>query len=161
MAVLTGSPPELAALKEHLGELMDLRGAAALLSWDQNTYMPPGGADARADQLATLERLAHARLIDAGLGALLEALEPWAASQDPDSDEVRLIRAARRDHEKAVRVPERLAVDMAREAARGYSAWVGAHETGEFARFRDPLARQIELRREYAACFPDAVHPYD
>src|SRR4051812_6467347 len=161
MAVLTGSPPELAALKEHLGELTDLYGAAALLSWDQNTYMPPGGAEARADQTATLERLAHERLVDPALARLLDALEPWAAGQDPDSDDVRLVRWARRDLEKATRVPEALAVDMARESFRGFSAWIEARESGDFRRFRDAMGRQIDLRRQYAACFPDAAHPYD
>jgi carboxypeptidase Taq len=123
--------------------------------------MPPGGHGARADQLGTLERLAHARLVDGGLTRLLEALEPWAAAEDPDSDDARLVRWTRRDHEKAARIPERLAVDMARGAADGYAAWLGAVETDDYARFRDPLARQVELRREYAACFPDAEHPYD
>ena len=133
----------------------------AVLSWDQNTYMPPGGHATRGDQLGTLERIAHAKLVDPGLAALLDALDPWARDEDPDSDAARIIRWARRDHEKAVRVPERLAVDMAREAASGYAAWLGARERGEFAAFRDSLARQVELRREYAACFPDAEHPYD
>jgi carboxypeptidase Taq len=95
------------------------------------------------------------------LARLLDALEPWEAGEDPDSDDVRLVRVARRDHRKAVRVPAELAVEMAREGARGYTAWVDARVTGDFARFRDPLARQVELRRRYAACFPDAEHPYD
>src|SRR4051812_2772544 len=123
--------------------------------------MPPGGADARADQLATLERLWHARLVDPAMSRVLERLEPWATSLDPDSDDARLVRIARRDHEKAARVPEALAVEMALEGARGFSAWVEARASGDFKRFRDPLARQIDLRRRYAACFPDAAHPYD
>ncbi len=133
----------------------------ALLMWDQNVCMPPGGAEARGDQLATLERLCHERLVDPGLGRMLETLEPWAAGEDPDGDEVHLIRATRRDREKAVRVPERLAVEMSRAATAGYGAWLAAVEAGEYRRFRDALARQIELRREYAACFPDVAHPYD
>jgi carboxypeptidase Taq len=161
VALVAPAPSELAALREQLAELSDLRGAALLLSWDQNTYMPPGGAEARAEQLATLERLAHSRLVDAQLVRLLDVLEPWAAGEDPDSDDVRLIRIARRDHEKAARVPEALAVEMAREGARGFSAWVEARDAGDFRRFRDPLARQVDLRRRYAACFPDAEHPYD
>jgi carboxypeptidase Taq len=123
--------------------------------------MPPAGHAARADQLGTLERLAHERLVDPELARLLDALEPWAADEDPDSDEARLIRVVRRDHEKARRVPEHLAVGMARGAAEGYAAWLEAVEDGDFGRFRDALARQVDLRREYAACFPEAAHPYD
>ncbi len=132
-----------------------------MLTWDQNTYMPPGGNEARAGQLGTLERLAHARLVDPALDRLLDALEPWAADQDPDGDDARLVGWARRDHDKAARVPEALAVEMATEAARGYVAWLAARESGDYRRFRDPLARQVDLRREYAACFPAAAHPYD
>jgi carboxypeptidase Taq len=161
VAVGEAAPAQLGELRERLAELTDLHGAMAVLSWDQSTYMPPGGHATRADQLGTLERLAHARLVDPALPRLLDALEPWAADEDPDSDAARLVLWARRDHEKAARLPERLAVAMARAGAEGYAAWLEAVDPGDFARFRDPLARQVELRREYAACFPDAQHPYD
>jgi carboxypeptidase Taq len=161
VAVGAAAPPELDRLREYLAELSDLNGVMITLSWDQNTYMPPGGQSARGDQLATLERLAHARLVAPELGRMLDALEPWAAGEDPDSDDARLIRWTRRDHEKATRVPERLAVDMKREAANGYGAWLQAFEDRDFSRFRPALFRMVELRREYAACFPDADHPYD
>lgn len=151
----------LTTLRERLAELADLQGASAVLSWDQNTHMPPGGHGARADQLGTLERLAHDKLVSPELAGLLDALEPYAAEADPDSDEARLIAVVRRDHEKALNVPAQLAVAMARGAAEGYAAWLKAVEDDDFGVFRDALARQIELRREYAACFPDAAHPYD
>ena len=38
---------QLQELKTHLREVADLRAAAAVLRWDQTTYMPPGGAAAR------------------------------------------------------------------------------------------------------------------
>jgi carboxypeptidase Taq len=41
-------------LKERLGEVADLTYSAALLDWDQQTYMPPGGAANRGHQLATI-----------------------------------------------------------------------------------------------------------
>jgi carboxypeptidase Taq len=161
LATATAAPGELERLRQLLAELSDLAGTASLLSWDQNTYMPPGGAEARAEQAATLQRLHHARLTSPEVGRALDALEPWAAEQDPDGDDVRMIAVARRDHEKAVRVPEDLAVTMARENARGYTAWRAAREDGDFGAFRDALARQVDLRQRYAACFPDAEHPYD
>jgi carboxypeptidase Taq len=155
------TPPALAALRERLGELADLHYTAALLSWDQNTFMPHGGAEARAEQLATIERLVHEKLVDPDVGRLLDELEPWAQEQDPASDEARLVACTRRDYAKSVEVPEELAVSMAREAARGYGDWLEARASGEFSRFRDALSRQVELRHRYAACFPDAEHPYD
>ena len=49
------------ALLEPLGEISDLGRARALLAWDERTQMPPGGAGVRAEQLATLTRIAHER----------------------------------------------------------------------------------------------------
>ncbi len=49
----------LQTLKDRLATISDVRAAGAVLGWDRQTYMPPGGLNLRAEQLATLERLAH------------------------------------------------------------------------------------------------------
>ena len=158
---MTAVPPELAALHERGAILADLGHIHALLFWDQSTMMPPRGAAARGDHAATLESVGHERLTDPELGRLLDALEPWAAEQDPDADDVRLIAEVRRDFEKAVRVPTSLAADISRAAAHGQAAWQAARATSDFSRFRDALELQLDLRHRYVACFDDFEHPYD
>ena len=101
---MSTEPAELTALRERAVVLNDLIRIGSLLFWDQNTMMPPRGAAARGEHAATLETVAHERLTDPELGRLLDALEPWAAGEDPDGDDVRLVRELRRDVEKAVRV---------------------------------------------------------
>src|SRR3989337_789641 len=96
---------QMQELKRLLGEIKDLQSAAAVLEWDQATLMPPGGAAARARQLATLTRLAHEKLTDPALGKLLEELRPYESDLPYDSDEAGLIRVARYDFERAIRVP--------------------------------------------------------
>ena len=155
------APPELAALHERAAVLADLGGVHSLLFWDQNTMMPPRGAVARGDLAATLETISHELLTAPALGTLLDALEPWAAEQDPDADDVRLIRELRRDFEKAVRVPTSLAAESSRAAALGQAAWQEARAAADFSRFRDALARQLELRHRYVDCFEGFEHPYD
>jgi len=155
---------ELTELRRRAGELADLNGIGGLLLWDQNTMMPPGGAGARADQFEALERIQHARLTDPELGRLLAALEPWAADEDPDSDDVRLIAVLRRDHEKAVRVPTDLAAEMSSAAAHAQQAWLLAREKGSYAHFAPALERVLELQQRYIACFDgtgEYAHPYD
>jgi carboxypeptidase Taq len=155
---------ELAALRERAGELADLSGIGGLLLWDQNTKMPRGGAGARADQLAALERIQHEKLTDPKLGRLLDALEPWAASTDPDSDDARLVAAIRRDHHKAVRVPTALAAELSSAASLAQEAWQNAREASDFERFRPALEHVLELSRRYAACFDgtgEFTHAYD
>jgi carboxypeptidase Taq len=156
------APSALVDLRERAAELADLRAIGALLFWDQNTMMPPGGAEPRADQLATLERTLHDRLTDPGLGRALELLERHGG--ELEGTQAALVRWLRRDHEKAVRVPSALAADMSRASALGQQAWQAAREARDFARFRDALERHVELRQRYAACFEGTgayAHPYD
>ena len=61
-------------LLRRLGEISDLERATGLLVWDEETKMPPLGAPARAEQRATLARIAHERATAPELGALLEEL---------------------------------------------------------------------------------------
>ncbi|HET8757200.1 MAG TPA: hypothetical protein VFM58_14370, partial [Solirubrobacteraceae bacterium] len=152
---------QLAALRRHMAELSDLHSVGGLLFWDQQTVMPPAGGEHRAEAAATLARVIHARETAPELGALLAVLEPWAAEQDPDSDDVRLIWWTRRDYEKAIRVPEDLAAGLIRAKTLGQQAWIEARAANSFAPFRDALARQIELRHRYVECFEGFEHPYD
>jgi carboxypeptidase Taq len=152
---------QLAALRRHMAELSDLHSIGGLLFWDQHTVMPPAGGDHRAEAVATLARVIHARATAPELGTLLDALEPWAAGQDPDSDDARLIWWSRRDFEKAVRVPADLAAEMSRAKALGQQAWIEARAANDFRPFRDALAHHIDLRHRYVACFEGFEHPYD
>lgn len=158
---MTARPAELDALRARMAELSDLHSVSMLLFWDQQTMMPPAGATARAERVATIALAIHARESDPQLGALLDALEPWAAGQDPDSDDARLVHWIRRDFEKSVRVPGELAAEISRHKALGQQAWQEARAANDFGLFRDALAHQVELRHRYVACFEGHEHPYD
>ena len=60
------------ALEARFARLGNLAGAAAILHWDWAVTMPPGGAQARATQLAELDLLRHEALTDSRLGDLLD-----------------------------------------------------------------------------------------
>ena len=60
-------------LEAHLGRIDDVERALAVLDWDQSTYMPSGGAHARARQLATLGSLVHEMRVSPRTKDLLEA----------------------------------------------------------------------------------------
>jgi carboxypeptidase Taq len=148
-------------LKGRLAEVHDLRKAAELLFWDQMVQMPPGGAEVRAAQLETLERLAHERFVDTAVERLLEGLREREQSLGYDSDEASLIRVVRRDWEKARRVPPELAAEIAKAASQAMEAWVAARRDSDFASFRPWLERTIELKRRYISCFEPNGDPYD
>jgi carboxypeptidase Taq len=152
---------KLAELKARLQEIYDLKAASAVLEWDQSTYMPPGGAPARARQMALLARLAHERGIDPRLGVLLEDLRPYEESQAYDSDEASLIRIARQDYEKAVQVPASFMAEASRHFAETYQAWVMARPADDFASVRPYLEKTLDLSRQYSDYFADREHVAD
>ena len=152
---------KLRRLKVLLGEIYDLERVSSLLAWDQETQMPPAGAPARAEQRATIGRTAHERLISDELGGLLEELRGEEEALPYESDEASLIRVARRDHEKARRVPAELRAELLREGALGLGAWLEARERRDFEVLRPHLERTLELKRRYVECFEPAGDPYD
>ncbi|NOT33237.1 MAG: carboxypeptidase M32 [Candidatus Eisenbacteria bacterium] len=144
----------LVELKTRLQEIFDLRMTGSVLSWDQSTYMPPGGAAARGRQMATVGAIAHQRLVDPAIGKLLETLEPWAAKQPYDSDDAALIRVTRREYDQAIKVPAELISELNRHIAHSYQEWAEARPANDFARVRPLLEKTLELSRRYADCFP-------
>ena len=156
---MTGSPFD--RLRERLAEVNDLTKAATLLLWDQRVMMPPGGAEARAEALGTVSRLAQERFIDDEVGRLLEELRGLEESSDYDSFEASLVRTTRRQYEKATRVPPELVGEMRRASALGLAAWGPAKERSDFEQLRPHLETQLELRHRYVGCFPPADETYD
>ena len=151
----------LAELKERLAKLTDLRRTEGVLAWDMQVFMPPGGGPTRGAQLATIEEVIHERLVDDRLGELLDELEPYAESLPYDSDDACLVRVARRDWDRARRVPAELAAEMAQTAADSYAVWVTARENSDFEAFRPSLERVVDLRRRYIECFAPYDDAYD
>ena len=151
----------LEELKGRLREVSDLGAAGAVLGWDQATYMPPGGAAARARQGATLSRLAHEKFTDPALGKLLDELQPYADGLSPDSDDASLLRVARRDFEKAVKVPADFVARWSAHSSASYDAWTRARPANDFATMRPLLERSLDFSRQYAGFFAPYVHIAD
>lgn len=148
-------------LKKILNEVADLSAAASILSWDQQTYMPEGGAEDRGDALATLSGMAHARFTSDEIGKLLDDLGLEAASLNPDSDEARLVKVTRHNYDKDTRVPSEKVAEFARVTTVAQSVWARARAENNFALFMPHLQKIIELRQEYAALFAPYDHIYD
>lgn len=148
---------KLEELKARLRDISDLSSAASLLSWDQATYMPPGGNEARSRQLALLGRLAHERATDPALGRLLDDLAPLEEQSEYDSSEASLIRIARRDYERASKVPPEFTQRFREHASKSYEAWTSARPDNDFQRMVPYLKATLDLSRELA----EYHAPYD
>ncbi len=151
----------LERLRQQLGVVADLQGAAGVLGWDQQTYMPPGGTAGRAMQLSTLSRLAHERFVSDEIGEALAAAESEASGLDPDSDEARLLRRTRRDYDKALKVPSEWVGEFTRVTALAHQVWEKARAEADFSQFQPHLEKVVGLRREYVDFFAPYDHVYD
>ncbi len=152
---------KLNELKEIMGTLTDLNHAAALLGWDQETYMPPGGVESRGRSLATLGQMAQEISTDEKVGKLIEALEPWATEQDPDSDDARLIVVSRRGYDKAVKVPPKMVGERAMLTTQANAAWREARQKSDYSIFEPWMEKIVEFNQRYADLFKPYDHAYD
>jgi carboxypeptidase Taq len=148
-------------LRQRLAEIADLWKTAALLSWDQQVMMPRSGAAIRAEQLATVGRIAHTKFISTEVGRLIDDLREFGEQHDYDSFEASLIRVAARDWEKASKVPPDLRAEMSRSAALANPVWVAARRDNDFASFLPVLRKNLDLRKRYIDCFEPGDEPYD
>ena len=155
----TEPPTALRDLLARWRTIEDLNGAGALLSWDRQTMMPPGGAEARGHQLATLAGLVHAHLTDPELRAQLDRSE--SAGFPRGSDENAAVREIRHEVDHASRVPAELVEELTRTKNRAQQVLVRARRTNDFAAFAPELEKVLELRRREADALGWADHPYD
>jgi carboxypeptidase Taq len=152
---------QLNELKTRLLEIDDLDHASALLSWDQSTYMPPGGGPARGRQRATLARLAHEKFADPSIGRLLDDLRPYEESLPYDADDASLIRVTRRLYEKEIKVPGGFVSQTSEHGAASYDAWVQARPANDFSLVQPFVEKTVEYSRQYAGFFPGYEHIAD
>ncbi|MVN87783.1 carboxypeptidase M32 [Deinococcus sp. HMF7620] len=142
-------------LMRRLGQINDLEAAASLLSWEQETFMPPEAAAGRGLQLTTLSGLAHELLADDQTGQLL------AAAQPEDDTQAAVVRVARRDYDKATKLPTAFVEERTRVQNEAHHAWLEARANSDFAAFAPYLDRLMTLARRQADLSGYDEHPYD
>lgn len=137
-----------AQLVDHFRQIHLLSSAASLLSWDQEVFMPPRGAEQRSRQLALLASLAHERIVD-------PRVADWLASTgdlDPGSPESAVVRELHRVHERETRLPAELVAEMAETESLAQNAWAEARARDDYPAFRPWLDKVLGLQRQKASC---------
>ncbi len=139
-----------------------LASCSALLGWDEQTYLPRGGASYRGDQMALLAGLHHERATDPTLGDLLATVAGSNLVADEDSPAAANVRQWQRTFERVRRLPRALVEELARVTTLAQGVWVDARRTADFAAFRPVLESIIRLKREEGACLAGpGADPYD
>ena len=134
---------------EALGQVM------GRLGWDQETMMPEGAAEQRAEEMAALAGVLHRRRTDPRIGEWLETAQP-----ETEADR-RQLAEIRREFTRTEKVPEALAAQLARTTSLAHRVWAEARATEDFALFQPRLEQVLSLSREKASALADGGDLYD
>ena len=151
----------MAALKARLAQIARIEQCAGLLGWDQQTYMPPGAANARAEQIAALSQLLHQMVSGDETGNLLSKAEAETQGQDADSDNVRMLSRLRRTYDRMTKLPEALVIELARHSSLSQEVWIRARQMSDFDTFAPSLEKMLDLTRQATEYLGYDAHPYD
>lgn len=142
-------------------ELGVLNSCAAVLAWDQQTYMPAKGAGLRGEQMAFLASLAHQKLTDPRIGELLSAVEAGELVKERESEASANVREWRRAYDRATKLPPELVEELARVTTAAQQAWQEAKAKNDFPHFRPHLERVVDLKRQETDAVGFKGHRYD
>lgn len=134
-----------------------LGSVGELLGWDEQVNLPPDSADQRAEQRAVLAEAEHAAASDPHIGELLTTLEAGVLTEDQRA----VVRQARRDFERATKLPAEFVREKAVQGSRGYHAWAEARAKNDFAGYAPVLEKNLELAKREAAYLGWTEREYD
>ncbi|HLR38002.1 MAG TPA: carboxypeptidase M32 [Chitinophagaceae bacterium] len=143
---------------EKMQQIADIRNAAAVLNWDEETNLPEKGAAFRGKQLATLSTLAHDCFADKELGTLLQKL-----STDTTLNEVqkRNISKTLEYYQKNKKYSSKFVHQLSVASSRSYHAWIKARKENNFSLYQPALEKMISLKQQEAEFLGYTSHPYD
>jgi carboxypeptidase Taq len=140
----------LKELKKIINDASLLGSTAAVLGWDERTYMPHGGSAHRANQLALIAGMVHEQVTTPRFGELISAVEDSPLVKDPLSITAVNMRELRRFYDKQTKVPKKLVEAIAHAETTGQGIWVQARRKSDFKMFYPSLDKIIELKKQYA-----------
>ncbi|MEX5729026.1 carboxypeptidase Taq [Rhodovulum iodosum] len=144
-------------LLDHHRETEALAEVMGRLGWDQETVMPRGGAQQRAEEMGALEGVLHRRRTDPRIGAWLASIDEGGLG----AAERAQLRHIRRSYSRAMRLPETLSAELARVTSRAQGIWAEARAADDVAHFLPTLTEVIRLKREEAAALAEGGDLYD
>ena len=144
--------------KSALQKIADIKYASAVLQWDQETYLPKNGNDARGRQIATLNELAHEQFTDRKLGDLMTEL---ISANQLSNNEKRNVTLSLEDYNKSKKLPSAFVRKMSEAVNKSFHAWIQARRENKFCIFENPLQEIIELKKREADFLGYENHPYN
>lgn len=151
----------LAKLYTRLKELAVIRSTGGLLSWDEQTHLPPAGTAWRAEQLAYISKTAHQMFTSDEVGDWISTLEQSSDAADVHSDLGANLRTLRHEYDKSKKLPPALVEELARTEVLAQNGWVEARKKSSWTDFQPWLTKTIDLKKQVANCYGFKDHLYD
>lgn len=144
--------------KELMRKIADVQYAAAVLNWDQETYMPVNGADLRAQQLATLSGIAHELATADKLGDILNKL---SFESQLDVRQQHNIKTSLKNYNQHKKYTTAFVEEMSRTISETFHAWQKAKEANNFKMYATSLKKLVSLKQKECDVLGYTEHPYD
>ncbi|MDB5191304.1 MAG: carboxypeptidase [Segetibacter sp.] len=147
--------------KQYMGlmrRIADVRYSVAVLQWDQETYLPPKGADFRGQQIATLTELAHELMTGEKLGEVLNKL---VAAEGLSPQQTKNVSITLEDYNKQKKFTSAFVRKMSETVSASFHAWMEARKQNDFSYFAPKLAELVELKKQEAQLLGYEKNPYD
>ena len=152
-------------IKEILLEIRKLGSIESLLHWDQETYMPEGSGDIRAEHIAYLSSLAHSKHTGKKFHSLLEKIVDMKTGEpldkDIDAGTKRLYYLIWKEHRDAIALPLDFVEELSRHAAKSQQVWAKARQQNDYEAFAPYLEKMVQLKKQEAEYYGYETTPYD
>jgi len=142
----------------HMSKIADIQNAAGVLNWDQETYMPPKGANFRAQQLSTLAGIGHELSISDELGKLLEEL---SKDNTLNEKQKRNSKQSLKNYKQSKKYSTEFVKELSKTISETFQAWQKAKANNDFKSYAPSLKKLVELKRKECELLGYTEHPYD
>jgi carboxypeptidase Taq len=158
MSINTNNQKELyQQYREQMSKIADVKYSAAVLQWDQETYLPPKGADFRGRQIATLSEMAHRMFTDDAIGKLVQEL----LSKQLTEKQKRNAELSLEDYTRLKKLSPAFVRKMSEAVSAAFYAWIEARKQNDFKVFEPLLAAIVDLKKQEADMLGYEGHPYN
>src|ERR1043166_57453 len=144
--------------RNMMRKIADIQYASALLNWDQETYMPPKGAEFRAQQLSTLAGIGHELSVSEALGKLLNDLSKDETLSEKEKRNVKQSLKSYNDNKKYTTA---FVEELSRTISETFQAWQKAKAENNFSLYAPYLEKLVALKRQECKLLGNFDHPYD
>ncbi|MCL2706040.1 MAG: carboxypeptidase M32 [Spirochaetaceae bacterium] len=155
---------DISLLKNIDNEILLLSHTAAILGWDQETYMPQNSVEERSSQLALLSALIHEKLtseITASIFKDIKKYEDISFEKDISENDRYFIRKIFNAYKKQSLLPVSLVKEISKQTSISQHTWAKAKEDNNYKLFKPELEKMISLQKQKAECYGYTGTPYN